>query len=438
MRLVRSFTLAQRLTVLLVGVVLASLVIVAIGVDMKRREYASEYRDVRARSAAALVYSARRLLVAVPPAQRRDIARALTASGTLQLLPDSDGRPPSLQLRANASMADDIEPLREAIARYATQPAEVFYGDEPSPRFWVRQFIDGEPWWVIVLVSESPHIANSAPWAAWLLVLLLVIVVGGIYAASLARPLERLSQAAALTGGAWPEPIDPQGPRELQQLTQAFNSMVMRLKEIERERSVLLGGIPHDLRAPLTRLRMRIAMLTDTEDVRGLEGDVVAMERIVRQFADYLAERRDQEGGRAPLGVIANEAIAAYRQLGHEVTLELRANPAREVPELVMRRVLDNLIGNALEHGRPPVEVSIETQDDGRLVVQVADHGAGIPEAREADARRPFVKLDHARGTAGCGLGLAIVQQLVAAHGGELRFLRGRGRFTAVATLAPR
>ncbi len=429
------FGLAQRLTLLIVGVVLASLAIVAAGVEYKRREYSSEYRDVQARSAAALVYSARRLLVAVPPSQRREIARTLTASGTVQLFPDSEHVAPPAVDEVEPPIRDDAEELRVAILRYATQPAEVLYREDPTPRFWIRQFIDGEPWWVVVLMSELPQGSGAAPWAALLLVLSLVIVASGIYAASLTRPLERLSTAFGRIGEDWPDPLEPSGPRELQQLTRSFNSMITRLKEIERERSVLLGGIPHDLRAPLTRMRMRLAMMPKSDELRGMEVDVVAMERIVRQFGDFLRDAAQEESRWLALGVLANEVVAGYRALEHDVTLELRAEPALLVPEMTVRRVLDNLLGNAVEHGRPPIAVLIELRADHRLALQVSDHGDGIPVTLEREARSPFVKLDRARGTAGCGLGLAIVQQLASRAGGELSFLREAGRFTVAVTL---
>ncbi|MEY4357580.1 MAG: protein histidine kinase/phosphatase sensor for OmpR, partial [Pseudomonadota bacterium] len=135
------------------------------------------------------------------------------------------------------------------------------------------------------------------------------------------------------------------------------------------------------------------------------------------------------------LGVLANEVVAGYRALAHDVTLELRAEPALLVPEMTVRRVLDNLLGNAVEHGRPPIAVLIELRADHRLALQVSDHGDGIPVTLEREARSPFVKLDCARGTAGCGLGLAIVQQLASRAGGELSFLREAGRFTVAVTL---
>lgn len=430
------FGLAQRLTLLIVGVVLASLAIVAAGVEYERREYSSKYRDVQARSAAALVYSARRLLVAVPPSQRREIARALTASGTVQLFPDAERIAPPPSSTTERIVRADAEDLREAILRYATQPAEVVYREDPTPRFWIRQFIDGEPWWVVVLMSELPQGSGATPWAALLLVLSLVIVASGIYAASLTRPLERLSAAVGQIGDDWPEPLEPVGPRELQQLTHSFNSMIARLKEIERERAVLLGGIPHDLRAPLTRMRMRIAMMPQSEELHGIEADVVAMERIVRQFGDFLRDASRADEKWSALGALVDEIVAGYRVLGHDVTLELLAEPTLLVPEMTVRRVLENLLGNAVEHGRPPIAVRIEIRPDAhRLVLQVSDHGDGIPEALEHDARSPFVKLDRARGTAGCGLGLAIVQQLVTRAGGELSFIREAGRFTVLVVL---
>ena len=431
-----SISFAQRLVLLLVGVVIASLAIVAVGFEFQRREYSTDYRDTRARSAAALVYSARRVLVAVPPWQRREIAQALTASGTVQLVPVAEQSMPTVDPREAESAVIRDEALRRAIERYATQPAEVLFRATPSPRYWIKQYIDGEPWWVVVLVSEAPEFSRPTPWAAILLVLSLLVVVSVLYAASITRPIERLSEATARVGASWPEPLELTGPRELQRLTQSFNAMLARLAEIETERRVLLGGIPHDLRAPLTRLRMRIAMLPEAADADGMRGDVAAMDRIVRQFADYLQDRDLDGGERTPIGAVAQELIAAHRALGHEVTLDLRVDAAWPVAGSMVRRILDNLIGNALEHGRAPVDVLIVSPDPRVLELQVTDHGSGFPESLEREACSPFVKLDEARQGAGVGLGLAIVQRLTHKLGGELRFIRSAGRFTAIASIA--
>ena len=144
----------------------------------------------------------------------------------------------------------------------------------------------------------------------------------------------------------------------------------------------------------------------------------------------FLGRLHDPAGALSAL----RDAVAEMPRVSADLMF---GSPGQRAGDFVdeLARVLDNLLGNAVEHGRPPIAVLIEWRPDHRLALSVSDHGDGIPEGLESEARSPFVKLDRARGTTGCGLGLAIVQQLVSRVGGEVSFLREAGRFTVVATV---
>lgn len=440
----RTPGLTQRTVLLLLAVVFASLAIVAVGFELQRRADQADFVDARARGVAALVHTARTMLLSVPAEERERLSSGLMWSGTLQVFARANvPRPPAdpvagsvaaeATLRtarlAGRSSTEDRGQLAQALRRYAAQPVEVVYRAAPSPRYWVSQDIDGEAWWIVVLVGEPPPAPGSVPWSALSGVLLLLLVAAVMYAATIARPVRELAQATRRVGATWPEPVPLRGPRELRELAASFNGMLERLRQVEEERHVLLGGLPHDLRAPLARLRLRLAMLPPGADVEGLGGDLGSIERIVRQFNDFLQGGAGPEAARIAIGEIVEQSIAPHRSLGRDVAATLPVDGGPRVPPLALRRVLDNLVDNAFRHGRAPVRV-LAREDGDELVVEVTDAGPGIPAAAGGAALAPFTKLDPSRGRGGCGLGLAIVRQIVGGLGGEVELGGAPGAFT--------
>lgn len=444
--------LTQRTVLLLLAVVFASLAIVAAGFELQRRADQADFVDARARGVAALVHTARTMLLSVPAGERERLSSGLMWSGTLQVFPRAlVPRPPvdagraatnpgdaassaggtleAWKARLAGRSSEDRGRLAQALRRYAAQPVEVVYRDSPSPRYWMSQDVDGEAWWIVVLVGDPPPAPGSVPWSALIGVLLLLLVAAVMYAATIARPVLELAQATRRVGASWPEPVPLRGPRELRELAASFNGMLERLRQVEDERLVLLGGLPHDLRAPLARLKLRLAMLPAGADVAGLGADLGSIERIVRQFNDFLQGGVGPEAERVAIGELVEQSLAPHRSLGRDVEASVPADGGPRVPPLAMRRVLDNLVDNAFRHGRAPVRV-VARELAGGLVLDVTDAGPGIPQAAGSTALAPFTKLDPSRGRGGCGLGLAIVRQIVGGLGGEVELGGAPGAFT--------
>lgn len=425
----RSLGLTQRTVLLLLAVVFASLAIVAFGFELERRSNEADQFDARARSVAALVHTARAMLRSVPAEERERLSAGLMSSGTLQVFAESGVVLPP-RLRADAAASDWRARLVPALQRYAAAPADVVFVATPSPRYWVSQVIDGERWWIVVPLGEPPPPPGGVPWAALFLVLALMLVAAAMYAATISRPVRELAQATRRVGASWPEPVPLRGPRELRELGASFNAMLSRLRQVEEERYVLIGGLPHDLRAPLARLRLRLAMLPEGADVAGLGADLASIERIVRQFNDYLQGSAGPEAAREPIGELIEAAIESHRSLGREISCVCPDDGGPRVPPLAMRRLVDNLVDNAFRHGRGPVRVEARADGLQRGTLRVTDAGPGIPHGSGATALEPFTKLDPSRGRGGCGLGLAIVRQIARELGGSVAFEGGAGAFT--------
>lgn len=252
---------------------------------------------------------------------------------------------------------------------------------------------------------------------------LLVGVVAVLFLKNQVRAIRRLATAAEDFGlGRETGPIKPEGAREVRQAAIAFNAMQGRILRFVHQRTEMLAGISHDLRTPLTRMRLTLAMLPPDplteEDHAALAEDVGEMERLVDTYLAFARGEGTEQPRETDLAALVAEVAEKARRAGAAVTL--RAPPALPLPlrAEALKRALGNLLDNARRHaGR--IELGLtEARESGQpwAEITVDDDGPGIPAAQRAEAFRPFSS-GSAHGT---GLGLAIARDIVRAHGGEI------------------
>lgn len=220
------------------------------------------------------------------------------------------------------------------------------------------------------------------------------------------------------------------GPIEVSQAATAFNTMQERVSRHVKERLHILASISHDLQTPITRMRLRAEALEDNEDRVKLLGDLHEMEHLVREGVAYA--RSAHGGAEAPVrmevGAFLESVVFDYQDVGKPVTLTASVGGVAMVRRQALRRVLSNLIDNAIKYGGA-AEVSAWRNDEGALCVAVLDRGPGIPEDQLDHVLEPFYRLEGSRNrdTGGAGLGLAIAVQLTRAIGGSLELANRRG-----------
>lgn len=240
----------------------------------------------------------------------------------------------------------------------------------------------------------------------------------------LAAPLERLSSAAASIGsGQWPEPLPETGPRELALLTASFNRMTNQVRELLANRTVLLAGISHDLRTPIMQIMLALEMLSnreaDDELLAGIRRDLDNMNRLIGQFLEIGRELEASDGEPLGLDQLLREVTEHYADRGVTIACTHCHTCIQIKHALALRRVLGNLLENALRYGEGrPVDVECRCVEQA-VEVRICDQGPGIPAAESEAVFRPFHRLERSRGsdTGGSGLGLAVVKQLADAHG---------------------
>lgn len=237
------------------------------------------------------------------------------------------------------------------------------------------------------------------------------------------RPIKRMAAAAQAYGKGRVVAYTPGGALEVRVAGTAFLDMRNRLERQTQTRTLMLSGVSHDLRTPLTRLRLGLSML-DGEDAALLSQDVDEMQHLVDAFLDFAqSESSDEVEPTAPLS-LADRVVADCNRGGLAVDMGEKNGPDDLIPlrSLAIRRALENLIGNATRYGTRAVVSAYVTDRAVRYVVE--DDGPGIPASQREDAIRPFARLDPSRNQdrgSGVGLGLAIVTDIARSHGGALR-----------------
>jgi two-component system osmolarity sensor histidine kinase EnvZ len=272
----------------------------------------------------------------------------------------------------------------------------------------------------------------DAPWEAGAVFLagaLLTLLAALLMARHTATRLRLLSRSALEVGqGRSPEHLPETGADELQTLTRAFNQMTDEVQSLLENRTVLLSGISHDLRTPITRMKLALAMLDDADPkmVARMEGDLAEMNRLISGMLDFARSLKSEESTDVELYALLSELIAAS---SHPDRVRLQPGAPRQarLAAGALKRILANLLENALRYGEDKM-VDLELECVGpALRIRIQDRGPGIPAESLETVFQPFHRLENSRSreTGGSGLGLAIVRQLADAHGWQV-MLMGR------------
>jgi len=285
----------------------------------------------------------------------------------------------------------------------------------------VRLSAGGRAYWVAFPRNRVDR-DNTDALLYWMLAgVAIAILATALIAWRLNRPLARLAKAAEDLGkGGDPPPVPETGPSEVRAVATAFNRMKESLKNEERERTTFLAGISHDLRTPLSRLRLDVEMLegrVEPGTQNGMVSDIEDMNAIIDQFIDYARSEATEAFSPVDLSSLARECAERVARTGAQVKCELAGVPVLMLRPLAMQRLVDNLIQNAVRHGGG--EILVRTASAGReATLSVLDRGPGIPAQDIERLKEPFTRRDEARsGRSGAGLGLAIVARIAKAHG---------------------
>ncbi len=283
---------------------------------------------------------------------------------------------------------------------------------QTPPSLWVNAPSLGPGW---IRVPLYPHpLRGQRVWnlVAWFLGIgLLSTAAAWIFVRQLSAPLKRLVIAARLFG---------QG-----------RSVRLPVEQAGRERELMLAGVSHDLRTPLTRLRLSLELLDSDNDLTNdMVRDIEDMNAILDQFLAFIRDGRDEPMEACDLNELISSVVAPYIQQGRPIRLCLEEMPSLELRRVSIKRMLVNLLENALRYGEQGIEVAasvVRDEHSAHVAISVLDRGPGLDPEDLQRIFNPFYRGDQARGGQGAGLGLAIVQRIAAQHGGKVELQNRAG-----------
>ena len=313
--------------------------------------------------------------------------------------------------------------FRDALKTHAGEDLRITESAD-SPIIWVDVPVDDE---ILRMGFDRGRLGTNHPLALVLVVsggILLTLVASLFEVRRVTKPLESLSLGVRKLGmGLQPPPIPEDGPEEIAEALHAFNKTVEEMRQLAENRAVMLAGISHDLRTPLTRLGIAVEMLdpkSKPELIARIRRDLETMNTMIGQFLQYSKGIEDQNPSRLNLWHLL-ESVADDLELEH-ADVRLRRNDPPCVyytDQLALERVLNNLLKNAVQYsGGQPVDVDLHCTAQA-VSIDIADRGPGIPPEETDGVFKPFYRLESSRntGTGGSGLGLAIARQIALKHG---------------------
>lgn len=290
------------------------------------------------------------------------------------------------------------------------------------------------PGWLEIPMYPHP-LRGQQIWRvlAWFIgIVFLSMFTAGIFVLQLNQPLKRLVFAARQLGKGKSIRLPTNNTiSEMTEVYNAFNQMAEDVEKVNNERDLMLAGVSHDLRTPLTRLRLSVELMHgDEEFTEDMVRDIEDMNEILDQFIAFIRDGRDEDLEDIDLNDLVEDAVAPFNQGEQKVRLFLEDVPVISARRVSLKRLLVNLVNNALNYSHDTVEVTTYLANKHKspyVVLSVLDRGPGIPDEELANVFNPFMRGNQARSGKGSGLGLAIVERIVKQHGGHIELLNRIG-----------
>ncbi|MGE0657857.1 MAG: ATP-binding protein [Reyranellaceae bacterium] len=328
-----------------------------------------------------------------------------------------------IERKSSADPLSLLEPtIQRALERFNTRP--YYFDVNAEDGVLIRiQLADG----VLEVISPVSRLYTNTSYTFILAMLGTTLILLGVALLFMHRtiePIRRLAAIADLLGKGREVPdFEPEGALETRQAAQAFLTMRERLRRQVQQRTEMLAGVSHDLRTPLTRMRLGLAMMGDGADVEALKGDIADMERMIEGYLAFARGDGDEEPTPMDLGTLIDDVASDARRAGASLSVRIEGDMHVIARPLAMKRCLTNLVANAQRFGKTVAIAAVRRKR--WIEVTVDDDGPGIPAEQRDDVFRPFFRIEQSRNplTGGVGLGLTIARDVIRGHGGELVLL---------------
>jgi signal transduction histidine kinase len=374
--------------------------------------------------------SVKRVIAALPTGEREETAHVLsTATMEIHWSPLSLVNPPSVESERIGLLRKQ---LRELVPEITDDHVRLAFADEGTPSEGSDAYhhlllasvqLPDASWVNFRLATFQTAPTEHGVLASLSAMALGILLVSVVLVRSVTAPLRTLARAADRIGIDLAAPEVPQtGPREIQQTAKAFNRMQARIKRLISDRTQTLAAVSHDLKTPITRLRLRAEFVKDEELRQTIEGDLDEMQRMIESTLAFLrGDATGEESKTVDIATILETVSDQLVDTGHDVDLAGLPHVSVRCKPLAIKRALSNLVENAVKYGRR-ARVNLAERGD-EIVITIADDGPGIPEEEMERVFDPFYRLEASRSreTGGTGLGLTVARTAIRAHGGDIR-----------------
>ena len=349
---------------------------------------------------------------------RDDVLNRQSQTLDMLLTFQADGQLPPYEAPSfNPELA---QTLRNALDDQVRRPYRITIYDRGE---WIGIFVETHDGILKAMVPERRLFTRATYiFLLWMIGSSIVLsAVALVFMRNQIRPIRRLAKAAESFGrGRDVARFRPEGASEVRQAAIAFLDMRDRIRRQMTQRTTMLAGISHDLRTPLTRMKLQLALMPRDADIEALQDDVNDMETMVEGYLAFARGEEEENAVSTDIAGLVEEAAEAMKRTQGQVAVKIRARPVLVVRRMALKRCIANLLENARRYaGRAEISV---TATGAEVEIVIDDDGPGIPREYRADVFRPFYRIDPSRNetTGGSGLGLAIARDIARSHGGDV------------------
>lgn len=313
-----------------------------------------------------------------------------------------------------------IEALSEELENQIKRPFSLSLGPDDK---WVNIGIQME-WGVFRVFALERRLFSSSAYIFLLWMIgssLILFTIAVMFMRNQIRPIHKLAAAAERLGkGRDIGNFKPEGSREVRSAGRAFINMQERIKRQIEQRTTMLAGISHDLKTPLTRMKLALALLPEGDDTSALKGDVADMERMIASYLDFVRGEGEEASSSLSLNELISKLSAQIERHNKDIEISIDGEIDMTVRPLAFERALQNFISNAERYGSKIWILASRVEDD--IHIYIDDNGVGIDPKQYEDVFKPFYRVDSSRNSAtgGVGLGMTIARDIILAHGGQV------------------
>lgn len=324
---------------------------------------------------------------------------------------------------ANSSLPEELSSLRRELSGRVFMPFSIHYINNKSD-VQVDLFLEDREEILRIITSrkrlDNPTTYIFIMWMTGTATLLLIVAI--LFLRNQVRSIRRLAIAAEKFGkGQEISSFKPEGAEEVRKAATAFLKMKARIERQIAQRTEMLAGVSHDLRTPITRIKLQLAMLPQQIEIKEMQSDILEMEQMIHDYLEFAKGEGTEPVQSTSLKQLVESVISTYRHHRHKITLDILEDSILTLRYNACKRALINIIDNAMRYGTH-VTISLEKKDGLYAIIKIDDNGVGIAENNREIVFKPFYRLDSSRHlkTGSVGLGLAIARDIINGHGGDI------------------